>query len=107
MSELAGGYPELCYLRQGTAIDQSAEPDRISRELDDDTYESLETGLSTSSLGRWLATVVSLLASDLLLVQGAPPCMPVEGERRKIETSVFDGSELQRTVIPALTLHSQ
>ncbi len=88
-------------------MDQSAEPDRISRELDDDTYESLETGLSTSSLGRWLATVVSLGASDLLLVQGAPPCMRVDGEVRKIEPSVLDGSEIEAAVIPALTRHAQ
>ena len=88
-------------------MDQSAEPDRISRELDDDTYESLETGLPTSSLGRWLATVVSLGASDLLLVQGAPPCMRVDGEVRKIEPSVLDGSEIEAAVIPALTSHAQ
>jgi len=88
-------------------MDQSAEPDRISRELDDDTYESLETGLPTSSLGRWLATVVSLGASDLLLVQGAPPCMRVDGEVRKIEPSVLDGSEIEAAVIPALTRHAQ
>ena len=89
-------------------MDQSAEPDRISRELDDDAYESLETAASpTSSLGRWLATVVSLGASDLLLVQGAPPCMRVDGEVRKIEPSVLDGSEIEAAVIPALTRHAQ
>jgi twitching motility protein PilT len=88
-------------------MDQSAEPDRISRELDDDTYESPETGSPTSSLGRWLATVVSLGASDLLLVQGAPPCMRVDGEVRKIEPSVLDGSEIEAAVIPALTHHAQ
>ena len=88
-------------------MDQSAEPDRISRELDDDTYESLETASPTSSLGRWLATVVSLGASDLLLVQGAPPCMRVDGEVRKIEPSVLDGSEIEAAVIPALTRHAQ
>jgi twitching motility protein PilT len=89
-------------------MDQSAEPDRISRELDDDTYESLETASSpTSSLGRWLATVVSLGASDLLLVQGAPPCMRLDGEVRKIEPNVLDDSEIEAAVIPALTRHAQ
>jgi twitching motility protein PilT len=107
ISELACGYVALCYRRKGTAMDQSAEPDRISRELDDETYESLETASPTSSLGRWLATVVSLGASDLLLVQGAPPCMRLDGEVRKIEPSVLDGSEIEAAVIPALTRHAQ
>jgi twitching motility protein PilT len=87
-----------------TVMDQSTDPDRISRESED-TYESLEA--SSSPLGRWLATVVSLGASDLLLVQGAPPCMRVDGEVRKIEPGVLDGSEIEAAVIPALTRHAQ
>jgi twitching motility protein PilT len=107
ISEFACDRAALCYRRKDTAMDQSAEPDRISRELDDDTYESPETGSPTSSLGRWLATVVSLGASDLLLVQGAPPCMRLDGEVRKIEPNVLDGSEIEAAVIPALTRHAQ
>jgi twitching motility protein PilT len=90
-----------------TAMDQSAEPDRFSTEPDD-SYESQEaTSSPTSPLGRWLATVVSLGGSDLLLVQGAPPCMRVDGEVRKIEPSVLDGSEIEAAVTPALTHHAQ
>ena len=75
-------------------MDQSAEPDRFSTEPDD-SYESQEaTSSPTSPLGRWLATVVSLGGSDLFLVQGAPPCMRVDGEVRKIEPSLLDGSEI-------------
>ena len=81
----------------------STDPDRISRESED-SYESLEA--VSSPLGRWLATVVSLGASDLLLVQGAPPCMRVDGEVRKIESSVLDGAEIEAAVIPALTSHA-
>ena len=84
-------------------MDHSTDPDRISRESED-SYESLEAG--SSPLGRWLATVVSLGASDLLLVQGAPPCMRVDGEVRKIESSVLDGAEIEAAVIPALTSHA-
>jgi twitching motility protein PilT len=88
-------------------VDQSAEPDRFSTEPDD-SYESQEaTSSPTSPLGRWLATVVSLGGSDLLLVQGAPPCMRIDGEVRKIEPSVLDGSEIEAAVIPALTGHAQ
>ena len=90
-----------------TAMDQSAEPDRFSTEPED-SYESQEaTSSPTSPLGRWLATVVSLGGSDLLLVQGAPPCMRVDGEVRKIEPSVLDGSEIEAAVTPALTHHAQ
>jgi twitching motility protein PilT len=85
-------------------MDQSSDPDRISRESED-SYESLEA--ASSPLGRWLATVVSLGASDLLLVQGAPPCMRVDGEVRKIESAVLDGAEIEAAVVPALTHHAQ
>jgi twitching motility protein PilT len=85
-------------------MDQSSDPDRISRDSDD-SYESLEA--ASSPLGRWLATVVSLGASDLLLVQGAPPCMRVDGEVRKIESAVLDGAEIEAAVVPALTHHAQ
>jgi twitching motility protein PilT len=88
-------------------MDESTEPDRFSTEPDD-SYESQEaTSSPTSPLGRWLATVVSLGGSDLLLVQGAPPCMRIDGEVRKIEPSVLDGSEIEAAVIPALTGHAQ
>jgi twitching motility protein PilT len=85
-------------------MDQSTDPDRLSRESED-AYESLEA--ASSPLGRWLATVVSLGASDLLLVQGAPPCMRIDGEVRKIEPNVLDGSEIEAAVIPALTRHAR
>ncbi len=87
-------------------MDQN-EPNRISRDLDD-SYESQETDLSPASpFSRWLAAVVSLGASDLLLVQGAPPCMRVDGEVRKIEPGLLDGSEIEAAIIPALTRHAQ
>jgi twitching motility protein PilT len=85
-------------------MDQPTDPDRISRESED-SYESLEA--ASSPLGRWLATVVSLGGSDLLLVQGTPPCMRVDGEVRKIEPAVLDGAEIEAAVIPALTPHAQ
>ena len=88
-------------------MDRSAEPDRFASDSDD-AYESQEAASSpTSPFGRWLATVVSLGASDLLLVQGAPPCMRMDGEVRKIEPNVLDGSEIEAAVIPALTRHAQ
>jgi twitching motility protein PilT len=88
-------------------MDHSADPDRFATDSDD-AYESQEAASSPASpFGRWLATVVSLGASDLLLVQGAPPCMRIDGEVRKIEPNVLDGSEIEAAVIPALTRHAQ
>jgi twitching motility protein PilT len=88
-------------------MDRSAEPNRFTSDSDD-AYESSEAASEpTSPFGRWLAAVVSLGASDLLLVQGAPPCMRMDGEVRKIEPNVLDGSEIEAAVIPALTRHAQ
>ena len=88
-------------------MDEFVEPNSFSRESDD-SYESPETDSSpTSPFSRWLATVVSLGASDLLLVQGAPPCMRVDGEVRKIEPGLLEGSEIEAAVVPALTRHAQ
>lgn len=88
-------------------MEQSAEPDRFSTEPDD-ADESPESGSAPASpFGRWLATVVSLGGSDLLLVQGAPPCMRIDGEVRKIEQILLEGSEIEAAVIPALTRHAQ
>ncbi len=88
-------------------MDHSADPDRFTTDSDD-AYESQEAASSpTSPFGRWLAAVVSLGASDLLLVQGAPPCMRIDGEVRKIEPNVLDGSEIEAAVIPALSRHAQ
>lgn len=87
-------------------MDHSNEPNRISRDLNDS--ESPETDLSPASpFNRWLAAVVSLAGSDLLLVQGAPPCMRVDGEVRKIESGNLDASEIEAAVIPALTGHAR
>ena len=88
-------------------MDQPSEADRFSSQSDD-SDESQETISSPASpFGRWLAAVVSLGASDLLLVQGAPPCMRLDGEVRKIEPNVLDGSEIEAAVIPALSRHAQ
>jgi len=88
-------------------MDQFAEPDRFTTDSDDAYEPSEDVSSPTSPFGRWLATVVSLGASDLLLVQGAPPCMRVDGEVRKIEPGLLDGSEIEAAVIPALTSHAQ
>src|SRR5262249_57353736 len=60
----------------------------------------------TEPLDRWLHTLVTYGASDLLLVHGAPPCMRVDGEVRRLETSNLESSEIEALVLPALTSHA-
>lgn len=60
----------------------------------------------TARLDRWLAGLVNRRGSDLLLVQGAPPCIRVDGEVRKIASGVLDGAEIEEAVVPALSSHA-
>jgi len=87
-------------------MDKSSKLNRVARDWED-REESQETGSSpTERLDRWLATLVQRGASDLLLVQDAPPCMRVDGEVRKIEPGVLDGADVEAAVLPALTRHA-
>jgi twitching motility protein PilT len=80
--------------------------ENMARELNSqDASGSDDTGL-TDRLDHWLAGLVSRHGSDLLLVEGAPPCIRVDGEVRKIESGVLDGAEIEATVLPALTSHA-
>jgi twitching motility protein PilT len=93
-------------------MDESAELNRLARELNErpapqerpDTPTSLSS--ATERLNRWLAALVEHSASDLLLVQGAPACMRVNGEVRKMEGDLLDGAEIEAAVLPALTRHA-
>jgi twitching motility protein PilT len=70
-------------------------------------HDHLETSAAdpadTERFDRWLQTLVSYAASDLLLVHGAPPCMRVDGEVRRLETAPLDSSEIEACVLPALS----
>ena len=87
-------------------MDDSTNLNRLARELNDHLETEDTDAPDTERLDRWLATLVSYGASDLLLVQGAPPCMRVDGEVRRIETGDLDGSEIEAAVLPALTHHA-
>ena len=60
---------------------------------------------ATERLDQWLNTLVEKGGSDLLLVEGAPPCIRVQGEVRKLEETSLDGSEIEGVVLPALSPH--
>ena len=72
-------------------MNDSSYLDKVARSLatpDDDST-------LTTRLDRWLAGLVSRRGSDLLLVRGAPPCIRVDGEVRKISSDILDGAEIE------------
>ena len=93
-------------LQGGAAMNSSDELDRIARELTERSGTSAFEEEGTGRLDRWLETLVQKGGSDLLLVEGAPPCLRIEGEVRKIDPAVLDGAEIEAAVLPALTPHA-
>src|ERR1700733_4788914 len=83
-------------------MDDTARLNHLDREQESQDNDSSVT----ERLDRWLAVVIQRGASDLLLVSGAPPCMRVNGEVRKIEPGLLDGPEIEAAVIPALPRHA-
>ncbi len=65
-------------------MDDTARLNQLDREQESQDNDSSVT----ERLDRWLAILIHRGASDLLLVSGAPPCMRVNGEVRKIEPGV-------------------
>jgi len=60
-----------------------------------------------SRLDVWLATLMSLGGSDLLLVADAPVCIRIEGMVRSIESVALDGPAIEAAVLPVLTPRAQ
>src|SRR3984885_13393800 len=83
-------------------MDDAARLNQIDREQE---AQEFDFGV-TERLNRWLAMLIGRGASDLLLVSGAPPCMRVHGEVRKIEPGILDGPEIEAAVLPALPRHA-
>jgi twitching motility protein PilT len=89
-------------------MNDSSYLDKVARSLespDHDVVSSDDSAL-TVRLDRWLAGLVSRRGSDLLLVEGAPPCIRVDGEVRRIASGTLDGPEIEESVIPALSSHA-
>jgi twitching motility protein PilT len=58
---------------------------------------------TTSTLDRWLATLVEQKGSDLLLVAGVPACIRFEGTVQPIGQTALAGPEIEAATLPALT----
>lgn len=74
----------------------------LAARCDSETTDSA----ATARLDQWLNTLVEKGGSDLLLVEGAPPCIRVQGEVRKLEPASLDGPEIEAAVLPALSQHA-
>jgi twitching motility protein PilT len=84
-------------------MDDSGELNRLVRELNEGREAELAESSATARLDQWLTTLVARSGSDLLLVEGAPPCVRVQGEVRKIEGNTLDGADIEAAVLPALS----
>jgi twitching motility protein PilT len=80
--------------------------ENVARELNSQEAAGSEDTSPTERLDRWLAALVHRRGSDLLLVEGAPPCIRVDAEVRKIATGVLDGATIEESVLPALSSHA-
>src|SRR4029434_5525095 len=97
-------------LRCGTSCPQSREAfmsetfnlDQVAGELNSKASGS-DDASGTARLDHWLASLVHRYGSDLLLVEGAPPCIRKDGEVRKIENAVLDGGDIEAVGIPCLS----
>lgn len=89
-------------------MDESADPNRIAPGLNEraNSSDGDRRSSGTERLDSWLTTIVARGASDLLIVQGAPPCMRVDGQVQAIEQRILNGLEIEADVIPALTRHA-
>ena len=87
-------------------MDESLELNRLVRELNEGRGTDPADVAATGTLDQWLAILVEKAGSDLLLVEGAPPCIRVQGEIRKIEANTLDGADIEAAVLPALSRHA-
>jgi twitching motility protein PilT len=78
----------------------------LARELGAGGHSEGTDSAATERLDQWLNTLVEKGGSDLLLVEGAPPCIRVQGEVRKLEPAFLDGTEIEAAVLPALSQHA-
>jgi len=88
-------------------MNESSYLDKVARSLESPGATPAADDVTlTVRLDKWLAGLVNRRGSDLLLVQGAPPCIRVDGEVRKISSAILDGAEIEEAVIPALSSHA-
>jgi Tfp pilus assembly pilus retraction ATPase PilT len=76
------------------------------KELGVGSHSQGSDSAATARLDQWLNVLVEKGGSDLLLVEGVPPCIRVQGEVRKLEPAPLDGPEIEAALLPALSQHA-
>ena len=79
---------------------------QLAKELGPGGHAEGGDSAAAARLDQWLKTLLERDGSDLLLVEGAPPCIRVQGEVRKIGPGSLDGPEIEAAVLPALSRHA-
>jgi twitching motility protein PilT len=92
--------------RREDGMEESGELNRLVRELNEGRTAEPADVAATATLDQWLAELVEKGGSDLLLVEGAPPCMRVQGEVRRMEANTLDAADIEAAVLPALSRHA-
>jgi twitching motility protein PilT len=87
-------------------MSESFNLDQVAGELNSRGTPGSDDASGTERLDQWLASLVHRYGSDLLLVEGAPPCVRKDGEVRKIENMILEGADIEATVLPALSPHA-
>lgn len=87
-------------------MENPEEPNELAKELGTRSVSLGADSTATARLDQWLNLLVEKGGSDLLLVEGAPPCMRVQGEVRKLGPASLDGPEIEGAVLPALSPHA-
>ena len=87
-------------------MENREELNQLARELGSGGHAAGSDSAATARLDQWLKTLVERGGSDLLLVEGAPPCIRVHGEVGKIEPGSLDGREIEAAVLRALSRHA-
>jgi twitching motility protein PilT len=78
----------------------------LAKELGRSGHSQSTDSAAAAQLDQWLNTLVEKGGSDLLLVEGAPPCLRVQGEVHRLEPASLDGPEIEAAVLPALSQHA-
>lgn len=78
----------------------------LAKELGVGGHSQGSDSAATQRLDQWLNTLVEKGGSDLLLVEGTPPCIRIQGEVRRLEPASLDGPEIEAAVLPALSQHA-
>jgi twitching motility protein PilT len=86
-------------------VDESPELNRLVRELNEGR-KAEPADVPTLRLDEWLRALVARGGSDLLLLSGAPACVRVPGEVRRLEPAALDGAEIEAAVLPALSRYA-